>query len=184
MIRKITVFGSSAPKPGEPDYETAYRLGRFIGTNRLTVLNGGYIGTMEAVSRGALEAGGHTIGVTCDEIESWRAVKPNQWIAEELRFPTLIERINALIRECDIAIALPGGPGTLAETTIMWNLLIIRAIPPKPFILIGESWEKAFQALSSSLSPYITENQMSLLTFAPNVDGAIDILNHQILKGK
>lgn len=31
------------------------------------VLNGGYIGTMEAVSRGAAEAGGHVIGVTCEE---------------------------------------------------------------------------------------------------------------------
>ena len=31
---------------------------------------------MEAVSRGANEAGGHVIGVTCEDIEAWRQVKP------------------------------------------------------------------------------------------------------------
>jgi len=30
------------------------------------------MGTMEAVSRGAAEAGGHVIGVTCKDIERWR----------------------------------------------------------------------------------------------------------------
>ncbi|MDI6694379.1 MAG: hypothetical protein QME21_04975 [Anaerolineales bacterium] len=68
MIRAVTVFGGSRPTP--EDYEQALHLGRLLGGSGYIVLTGGYIGVMEAVSRGASEAGGHVIGVTCDEIEA------------------------------------------------------------------------------------------------------------------
>ena len=66
---RISVFGGSSPKPGEIAYEQALLLGKLIGEAGYIVLTGGYIGTMEAVSRGTAEAGGHVIGVTCDQIE-------------------------------------------------------------------------------------------------------------------
>ena len=112
--KRVTVFGGSTPRAGEPAYEEALQLGRLLGQKGCVVLTGGYIGTMEAVSRGAAENSGHVIGVTCDEIETWRQVGPNKWVQEELRFATLRERLYALIENCDAAIALPGGIGTLA----------------------------------------------------------------------
>ena len=81
----ITVFGGSLPVPGTPPYQDAQRLGSLLAGSGYAVQTGGYIGTMEAVSRGAAEAGGHVIGVTCDEIENWRPVAPNRWIKEEKR---------------------------------------------------------------------------------------------------
>ena len=77
---------------------------------------------MEAVSRGASEAGGHVIGVTCVDIENWRKVGANRWVKEEWRKQTLIERLQALVEGCDAALALPGGPGTLTEVSLMWNI--------------------------------------------------------------
>ena len=68
----ITVFGGSQPLPGGDAYLEGQRLGRLIASNHWEVLTGGYVGAMEAVSRGAGEAGGHVIGVTCEEIENWR----------------------------------------------------------------------------------------------------------------
>src|SRR5690606_21772609 len=106
-MKRISVFGGSKPRPGEPDYEQALRLGSLLGAAGYTVLTGGYIGTMEAVSRGAAEAGGHVVGITCDEIEAWRPVKHNQWVLEEQRHGTLRERLSALIDGCDGALALP-----------------------------------------------------------------------------
>src|SRR5512140_2583777 len=97
----ITIFGGSLPKPGSTDYQNAIELGRLLANAGHTVLTGGYIGSMEAVSRGANEAGGHVIGVTCEEIERWRTVKPNRWVQEERRFDTMQERLNELIRACD-----------------------------------------------------------------------------------
>jgi len=51
-------------------------------------------GTMEAVSRGAAEAGGHVIGVTCEDIEKWRPIGANAWVKEEWRKKTLTERLE------------------------------------------------------------------------------------------
>ena len=111
----ITVFGGSHPKIGSPAYAEAYELGKLLAQAGHAVLTGGYIGTMEAVSCGAAEAGGHVIGVTCDEIEKWRGVKANAWVREERHFQTLEQRLIELVHACDAAIALPGGPGTLTE---------------------------------------------------------------------
>jgi uncharacterized protein (TIGR00725 family) len=173
---KVTVFGGAGPKPGEPAYLEALALGRSLAQAGHSVLTGGYIGTMEAVSRGAAEAGGHVIGVTCDEIENWRAVKPNAWVQEEWRYPSLRQRLFSLMDNCDAALALPGGAGTLAEISITWNHLIIAALPPRPLILIGAQWQAAFDQIFASLGAYITPRDRGLLTFAPDVASATKLL--------
>ena len=172
-----TIFGGSAPKPNSPAYQEAYLLGKLLAQRGHSVMTGGYIGTMEAVSRGANEAGGHVIGVTCDEIENWRDVHPNQWITDEWRYPTLKARLNALIEKCDLAFALPGGPGALTEIMLMRNQLIIRAIPPTPLILIGKGWQTLFnQAFYTELGEYVPQSQRNLLQFAPDVQSAVELL--------
>jgi uncharacterized protein (TIGR00730 family) len=170
LIRYVSVFGGS--NPDEQDYAQALRLGRLLGEAGFAVLTGGYIGTMEAVSRGAAEAGGHVIGVTCDEIEAWRPVRPNRWIHEERRFATLRQRLFALIEGCDAAIALPGGPGTLAEIMLMWNHLLIGAVPPRPLILVGPGWRATIEEFYRAFDRYIPEAQRRLVTFAPDVEQA------------
>ena len=173
---KIAVFGSAYPTPGHPVYEEALLLGRLLGEAGHTVLSGGYIGTMEAVSRGAAQAGAHVIGVTCQEIENWRPVDPNQWIKEEWRFATLHERILALIDGSDAALALPGGSGTLAEICLLWNRLSIEAIPPRPLILIGEGWRQVFDCLFNVQGVHIAEHYRRQLSFAADVKEAVSLL--------
>jgi len=161
----ITVFGGSAPKPESPEYEFAYDLGKYLATAGHTVITGGYMGIMEAVSRGAAEAKGHVIGITCVEIERWRHNGKNLWVKEEWCQPTLHDRIIKLIDSCDLAIALPGGPGTLAEIVLMWNRIQIQVIPPKPIIVVGVGWKKVFDMLYQEQSKYINEKYMDLLSF-------------------
>jgi uncharacterized protein (TIGR00725 family) len=173
----ITVFGGSHPQPGSPAYQEAYELGKLLGQARHTVLTGGYIGTMEAVSRGANEAGGHVIGVTCDEIEHWRKIKANGWVQEERRFQTLEQRLNELVHACEAAIALPGGPGTLTEIALTWNLMIVDSIPHKPLILTGVGWSAVMESFYKSFEAYIPQNQRVLLHFAPNIQAAVSLLN-------
>jgi uncharacterized protein (TIGR00730 family) len=178
MTKKITIFGGSAPLPGSDAYQEAQTLGRLLAERGYAVMTGGYIGTMEAASKGAAEAGGHVIGVTCEEIESWRPVRPNRWIHEEWRRPTLKARLDTLIESCDAALALPGGPGTLTEIMLTWNQLIIEAIPPKPLLLIGEGWRRVLQeTFFSALGAYIPEKQRILLRFVPDVRAAVDELD-------
>ena len=179
-MKRVTVFGGSRPRPGEPDYEQAQRLGALLGKAGYTVQTGGYIGSMEAVSRGAAESGGRVIGMTCDEIEHWRPVRANAWVQEERRFATLKERLNGLIEENDAALALPGGPGTLTEIMLMWNLLLIGALPPRPLILIGPGWQETFQQFYRSFDNYIPESQRTWLYFVSSVDAAVERLKQQL----
>jgi uncharacterized protein (TIGR00730 family) len=184
-MKNITVFGGSRPRPGEEAYEQALRLGRALGQAGFTVLTGGYIGTMEAVSRGAAEAGVCVIGVTCTQIETWRPVNPNPWVQEERRFATLRERLLALIDGGDAALALPGGAGTLTEISMMWNQLLTGAIPPRPLILIGPAWQALFEVFFTQLGEYVPSDQRAWLSFAADEAEAVRMLinwSNQILK--
>jgi len=184
MSTRITVFGGSQPKPGEPVYQDALRLGTLLAQAGYILLNGGYIGTMEALSRGAAEAGGHVIGVTCDQIEAWRPVKANPWITEEWHYNSLQERIFALIKNCDACLALPGGVGTLAEVTLTWNLLITHILPPRPLILIGSGWQATIRKFLSEQGEFIPEIQRQWVSFTPDVDSAFQRLRELLTAGK
>jgi predicted Rossmann-fold nucleotide-binding protein len=131
---------------------------------------------MEAVSRGANEAGGHVIGVTCEEIEKWRPVKPNRWVKEERRFSTLQERLTELIQGCDAAIALPGGPGTLTEIALTWNLMIVESLPRRPLVLVGTGWQNVLNQFTASFENYLPPFQRELLQFAPDAQTAIKLV--------
>ncbi len=172
----VSVFGGSSPKPGDQAYEEAILLGRLLAQKGHTVLTGGYMGTMEAVSRGASESGGHVIGVTCEEIERWRPVGRNAWVREEWRRKTLLERLKSIIEYCDAAIALPGGPGTLTEIALTWNLMTIESLSRKPLILIGEGWLKVFEKYFSTLGAYTHDGQKDLVQFASDVQSAARML--------
>lgn len=173
---KITVFGGANPNPGEPAYEEALLLGRLLGGANFSVLTGGYGGTMEAVSQGAANTGGHVIGVTCDEIEKWRPVRPNSWIQEEWRVSRLHERLLALMDGCDAAIALPGGAGTLAEISLLWNRLLIGALTPRPLILVGSGWKDIFSCLFQTQGAYIPERDRGWFHYTANVTEAFNEL--------
>ena len=184
MSARITVFGGSQPKPGDPLYQDAVQLGQLLAKKGYILLNGGYIGTMEALSRGAAEAGGHVIGVTCDQIEAWRPVKANPWVTEEWHYSTLHERMFALIENCDAFLALPGGVGTLAEIMLAWNLLLTHILPPRPLILIGPGWQVVMQHFIAEQGDFIAENQRHWITSVPNVDSAIQRLQELLSDGK
>jgi len=177
-MAKVTVFGGAAPKPGEKAYEEAYLLGKMLASAGHVVINGGYIGTMEAVSRGAAEAGGQVIGVTCDEIEKYRPASPNPWITHEMRFAQLRQRIMGMIDSSDAAIALPGGIGTLTEILTTWNHLLIGAIQSRPLILVGPEWQVIISKFLIELEEYIPANQRKWIQFAADIETAVKMLSN------
>jgi uncharacterized protein (TIGR00730 family) len=180
MTVRISVFGGSQPKAGDPIYDDAVQLGRMIAQAGYTLLTGGYIGTMEALSRGASEAGGFVIGVTCDQIEAWRPVKANSWISEEWHYATFRERIFTLIENCDAFMALPGGIGTLTEILLSWNLLLTRILTPRPLILIGPGWQTTIQEFLAAQGDYIPDDQREYVAYAPDINTAFQRLQQSL----
>jgi hypothetical protein len=176
----VSVFGSASPLPGHPLYQRAMRLGELLAKAGHTVMTGGYCGTMEAVSRGAVEAGGDSIGVTCRQIEDYRPTGPNPWVRQIKATDTLSHRIEILTSEADAYFALPGGIGTLAEVAMVFNKMVISAIPSKTLILIGEGWKATFEAFFEGQAKNVNETTTELPHFAADVETAVKLLNELI----
>jgi hypothetical protein len=136
---------------------------------------------MEAASQGAAEAGGHVIGATCDEIEAWRPVGPNPWVMEEIRFPTLRERLYALVDQCDAAIAMPGGVGTLAEIAMMWNGMQTNSQPQRPLVLVGPGWRQTIAAMLTHLNAYIPPHHQKLIYLVDTPEEAFAVIQNHFL---
>ena len=149
IMKTITIFGSSLPGEGSTAYEDARRLGQLLAERGIAVCNGGYGGLMAASARGAREAGGHTIGVTCT---LWPG-EANPWIAEEIRAASFIERLMSLIERADAYVVLPGGTGTLAELALVWEMMnkstLARTVGGrKPLLVMAPYWQPVIDCLS------------------------------------
>jgi uncharacterized protein (TIGR00730 family) len=132
----ITVFGSSRPNAGEEDYEEARRLGSELARRGFQVCSGGYTGVMEAVSRGAKEAGGRAIAIT----STFFRTQANSWVDEEHAASTWQERLFELIRFGEGFVACKGGTGTLVELAVVWEMLNKGVMAGKPFVTLGDFW--------------------------------------------
>jgi hypothetical protein len=132
----ISVFGSSRPREGEPDYEQARALGQALAERGFAICTGGYGGVMEAASRGAKEAGGRTLAITATFFRS----KANAWVDETRSMGSWQERLFELVRTGHGYVACKGGTGTLVELAVVWEMLNKHVIPPKPFVALGDFW--------------------------------------------
>src|SRR5579871_5602291 len=110
-VTAITVFGGSRVLPESDEYTAAQELGRALARRGLSVVTGGYNGTMEAVSRGAKEVGGHVIGVTVEVIARNFERVPNAYLDQEVRTAQLLERIDKMVELGAGFVVLPGGAG-------------------------------------------------------------------------
>jgi uncharacterized protein (TIGR00730 family) len=133
----VSVFGSSRPRENDSEYAEARKLGRVLAEKGFAICTGAYGGAMEAVSRGAKEAGGKTYGVTA---EFFSAAKANGWVDVEVRVKSWQERLFEIIRLGDGFVACKGGTGTLAELAVAWEMMNKSVMPAKPFVALGEFW--------------------------------------------
>jgi hypothetical protein len=138
MKKRVTVFGSSFPKDGETEFITAYKLGRLLAQKEFDVTTGGYMGIMEAVSKGVKENGGKATGITLSYVKS----KPNIYLDKIIPCDTLFERIAKLIELGDAYIVLQGGTGTLLELAAVWEYLNKGLMQTKPIACHSFMWKE------------------------------------------
>jgi uncharacterized protein (TIGR00730 family) len=142
--RIVTVFGSGRVRAGDPHYAEARALGAELAAKGFRVCSGGYGGVMEAVSRGAKEAGGETLAVTAEFFRS----KANEWVDEQIRVKTWQERLFELVKRGHSYVTCPGGTGTLAELAVVWEMLNKGAMARKPFAVLGDFWRPVLDLVS------------------------------------
>jgi len=167
----VTVFGSSRVGPHDAVYRDAVRLGSLLAHAGYTLCTGGYTGVMEAISRGAVEAGGRAVGVT---VTSWAArLRPNRWVTEEVVAPDLFQRI-ARMTAADAYVAMPGGLGTLGEVALTWNLFQTESVPRRPFVLVGPAWRALLDCLPAAVR--IEPRDLGLVRLVERVDDVVEAI--------
>jgi uncharacterized protein (TIGR00725 family) len=183
----VTVFGSSRPRGGDAEYEEARELGKRLAERGFAVCTGGYGGVMEAVSRGAKEAGGKTYGVTAEFFQR----KANEWVDVEVRKKTWQERLFGLIEMGDGYVACKGGTGTLVELAVVWEMLNKSVMEAKPFVVFGDFWQPILQRVrevelggaSATGSRVWGEANGRLVHSAKGIEEAVEFLAEKI-KGR
>ena len=150
--RAVTVFGSARAKPGDADYRYAEELGRALAQAGHAVITGGGPGHMEAVNKGAFEAGGQSIGVC---IELPHEEKPNAYLTRVVSFRYFFVRKVMFVKYTKAFVILPGGFGTLDELFEALTLVQTRKVPAFPVILAGEDdyWDGLVGWIRSALVP-------------------------------
>ena len=113
-MERIGIFCSAADDIETVYFEKARELGAWMGQNKKTLVYGGAnIGLMECVAQAAKNQGAFIMGVVPTKLEERGAV--SDLLDVTFRVDNLSERKDAMLRESDILVALPGGVGTLDE---------------------------------------------------------------------
>lgn len=172
--KKAVIFGSSAPVDGEPTYDEAYEVGKLLGEMGFDVVNGGFVGTMEASSKGAKEANARAIGVTPKVLNY---ADPNKWLDEVIETESITERIDRMIELGDVFIVLKGSIGTMHELATAWNLMSIKIIEKKPIICMGNHWKPVVARIAETERHKDADLiRKDIVRFADDIDELKEIL--------
>lgn len=130
----VTVFGSARIKYTDPWYAKAEQLGRLLVKNNFAAITGGGPGIMEAVNKGAFEAGGVSVGLN---IELPNEQKPNPYVNRLLNFRYFFIRKVCFVKYAAGFVLFPGGFGTLDEFYESITLMQTQRIARFPVVLMG-----------------------------------------------
>ena len=136
VLPAVTVYGSSRSKPGSWSYETAFTLGDALAGKGFSVITGGGPGVMEAANKGALAAGGRSVGLNIDipqEASSFCTTL-------SLKFHYFFVRKVMLVKYATAFILFPGGFGTLDELFEISTLMQTKKLEPYPIVLMGSQY--------------------------------------------
>ena len=168
--RIVTIFGGSKCGEDCEEYAQARRLGQLLAESGYTICTGGYLGVMEAASRGAHERGGRVLGIVMNQFKA----EPNRYLTDKVATSHFYERLQNLITRSVGFIALRGGMGTVTEMSLVWNKVQTQVIEPRPLVLLGECWPPVVAAWREHL--VVSDADVALLDFAETADDAVRII--------
>jgi uncharacterized protein (TIGR00730 family) len=160
---------------------TQWSLGLNRGKDFLVVCSGGGPGIMEAANRGALEAGGKSIGFN---IVLPREQMPNPYITSRLSFSFRYFFMRKLwfAQPAKALIVFPGGFGTMDE---MWEFLTLlqtgRMNPRVAILLYGSKyWKRAIDFGWLLETATISRQDLNLIRYADSPPQAFEILKEKL----
>ena len=174
----VSVFGSARSEPETPFYEMARACGRCLVERKFAVITGGGPGIMEAANRGAMEAGGTSVGLN---ISLPHEQRPNPYQNVELEFRYFFVRKVSFVKYARGFIIFPGGFGTLDEFFESLTLMQTLKIAPFPVVVVGtEYWTPLIEWVREFLLDrfaMIGEDDLDLFQITDDVKEAVQIIH-------
>jgi uncharacterized protein (TIGR00725 family) len=171
--RIVTIFGGSKCRESDPEYAQARRVGELLAEAGYTICTGGYLGVMEAASRGAHERGGRVLGIVMNQFKA----EPNRFLTDKVATPHFYDRLQHLITRSVGFIAIRGGMGTVTELSLVWNKIQTRVIEPRPLVLLGECWLPVVKTWQANLA--VSDQDIAALDFASTAEEAVAIVKEK-----
>jgi uncharacterized protein (TIGR00730 family) len=167
----ITVFGSARFGRDTATYVIARELGQALAGAGFAVMTGGGSGLMEAVHRGAREAGGRSFACRMAAFEN----EENLFLDRTTTVRYFFVRKIAMCRPALGFVILPGGVGTLDELFEVLALIKAGRMRAKPIVLLGRDyWQPLLYALERMVGAGTIEmEQLRLLTVTDDVAEAV-----------
>jgi uncharacterized protein (TIGR00730 family) len=172
----VSVFGSARTPRDDPEYATGLALGQALAAARFAVITGGGPGTMEAVNRGASEAGGISVGLG---IELPFEQHLNDWVDLGITFRYFFARKTMFVKYAQAFVIMPGGFGTLDELFESLTLVQTRKVTRFPVILFGsEYWRGLLDWIRTTVQPSgkIGAADLDLVTVSDDVDETVQLI--------
>ena len=176
LPRAVSVFGSARTPRDSPQYDLGRRVGAALADAGWAVITGGGPGVMEAVNRGAQEAGGLSVGLG---IELPFEQGLNQWVDIGLDFRYFFARKTMFVKYAQAFVILPGGFGTLDELFEALTLVQTRKVNLFPVILLGVAfWQPLLDWLRDAMvaQGYVSAEDLDLIQLTDDVDEAVAII--------
>lgn len=195
----IVLFGGARiPEPAKKDtartqtlsdlskyYDQAREFARLMtekslatGGRENVIVTGGGPGVMEAGNRGALDAGGKSIGLN---IVLPHEQAPNEYVTPELCYNFhyfAIRKMHFLMRARAITV-FPGGFGTLDEMFEALTLIQTERMRPVPFLLFGrEFWERIINWDALADAGTISDEDLHLFRFVDTAEQAVNAIEN------
>lgn len=168
--RIITIFGGSKCGPESQEYQDAQSIGRRLAEEGFTICTGGYLGVMEAASKGAREAGGRVLGIVMNQFKS----EPNRFLTDKVATDHFYDRLQNLITRSVGFIAMRGGMGTVTEISLVWNKLQTGVLERRPLVLVGDCWKNVVESWEKNLA--VSRSDVGFLDFASTAEDASSII--------
>jgi uncharacterized protein (TIGR00730 family) len=156
-IMGVSIFGSARSEPGSPDYRRAEAMGRALARAGFAVITGGGPGDMEAANKGALEAGGESVGLA---VELPYEPRPNPYLTRTLSFRYFFVRKVMFVKYSQAFVIMPGGFGTLDELMEVLTLVQTGKIRKVPVILVNSAYWKGL--LDWIRGPLVSEGMIGV----------------------
>lgn len=176
LPRAVSVFGSARTGRTTPEYATGRALGGALARAGFAVITGGGPGTMEAVNRGAQEAGGISVGLG---IELPFEQRLNDWVDIGINFRYFFARKTMFVKYARAFVILPGGFGTMDELFEALTLVQTGKVTRFPVILFGtEYWSGLVNWLHDTMLPggKVAARDLDLITVTDDVEEAVRII--------